>query len=154
MVIRIASTEPAPEFQNGRNPLPTPYRIFEDLFNNWALSSALHRRSEAFRPSVDVFEKDGNMLIRCELPGVEEKEIDLRLDGRTVTIQGERKQDANGSGVVFHRIESGVGPFSRTFDLPGSVDTEKLTASFQNGVLTISIPQKPEAKPRVIKINE
>jgi HSP20 family molecular chaperone IbpA len=154
MVIRIASSEQKPDFQNDGNPLPTPFRMFEDLFNNWALSSSLRRRSEAFRPSVDVFEKDCNLLIRCELPGIEEKEIDLRLDGRTVTIQGERKQEAEGSGVVFHRIESGYGPFSRTFDLPGSVDTEKITASFQNGVLTISAPQKPEAKPRVIKINE
>ncbi len=153
MAIRISNGGNATEGSQARNPLPSPFRMFEDFFNNWAVQSALERRRDSFRPKVDVFEQDNKLFIRCELPGVEEKSIDLKLDGRTLTIKGERKQDPEGEGLVYHQIESAHGAFSRSFELPNSLDLGKVSAAFKAGVLTVTIPQKPEVQPRQIKIN-
>jgi len=153
MVIRITGSRQKPEGQHETNPLPSPFRVFEDYFNNWAFNSALARRNEAGKPAVDILEKDNKLYIRCELPGVDEKDLDLKLDGRTLTIKGERKQEPENASCTYYQIESSYGTFSRSFDLPNSVDTEKISASFNNGVLTITIPQKPEVQPRAIKIN-
>jgi len=127
--------------------------MFEDFFNNWAMNTALAKGSESFRPTVDILEKDNKLLMRCELPGIDEKDLDLKLDGRTLTIQGERKQEPENNGYVYHLIESSYGAFSRSFDLPNSADTEKISAALKDGVLTITIPQKPEVHPRTIQIN-
>jgi len=153
MMIKINGVSQRPEGQREPQSGLTPFRMFEDYFNNWVINSAFSRQGEAYRPPVDILERDTNLLIRCELPGVEEKDLDLRLDGRTLTIQGARKAEKESSGLVFHRIESSSGAFSRAFDLPDSVDTDKVSAAFSNGVLTITIPQKPEAQPRTIKVN-
>lgn len=153
MAIRISGSSHRPEHQPDGSPLSTPFRMFEDFFNNWAMNTALAKRSESFRPAVDILEKDNKILMRFELPGVDEKDLDLKLDGRTLTIQGERKQEPEDSGYVYHQIESAYGAFSRSFDLPNSVDTEKIAAAFKDGVLTITIAQKPEVQPRTIQIN-
>ncbi len=153
MVVRITGSSQRPESQRDGNPLPSPFRMFEDFFNNWAVNTAMAKRSESFKPAVDILERDNKVLMRCELPGVEEKDLDLRLDGRTLTIKGERKQEPEGGGCVYHQIESSYGTFSRAFDLPNTVDTEKISAAFKDGVLTITIPQKPEVQPRTIQIN-
>jgi HSP20 family protein len=129
MAIRISSGGNATESSQARNPLPSPFRVFEDFFNNWAMQSALREGRESFRPVVDIFERENKLFIRCELPGVEEKSIDLKLDGRTLTIKGERKQDPEGEGLVYHRIESSYGPFSRSFELPNSLDLDKISAA-------------------------
>lgn len=153
MVIRITGSSQRPSAHANGGALPSPFRMFEDFFNNWAVNTALSRRSESFKPAVDILEKDNKIIIRCELPGVEEKDLDLRMDGRTLTIKGERKQEPESAGHVYHQIESSFGTFSRSFDLPTSVDTEKISAAFKNGVLTITLAQKPEVQPRTIQIN-
>ncbi len=153
MVIRISGSSQRPEYQPNGSPLPLPFRMFEDFFSNWAMHTALDRRSGSFRPAVDILEKDNKILMRCELPGVDETSLDLKLDGRTLTIKGERKQEPEGSGSVYHQIESSYGAFSRSFDLPNSAETEKISAAFKDGVLTITIPQKPEVQPRTIQVN-
>lgn len=153
MVLRITGPSHRTEHQPDGNPVPSPFRMFEDFFNNWAMNSALARRSESFRPAVDILEKDNKILLRCELPGIEEKDLDLKLDGRTLTIKGERKQEIESAGCVYHQVESTCGTFSRSFDLPQSVDLEKISAAFKDGVLTIMIPQRPEVQPRTIQIN-
>ena len=153
MVIRISGSGSRPETQPNGSPMHSPFRMFEDFFNDWAMNTALTRKSESFRPAVDILEKDNKIFIRCELPGVDEKDLDLKLDGRTLTIKGERKQEPEGSGSVYHQVESSYGTFSRSFDLPNSVDTEKISAAFKDGVLKITIPQKPEIQPRTIQVN-
>ncbi len=153
MVIRISGGGSRVENSQANHPMPSPFGMFEDFLNNWALHSALAKQSESFRPTVDVYEKDNKLFIRCELPGVEEKSIDLKLDGRTLTIKGERKQDPERDGLICHQIESSYGPFSRSFELPSSLDMEKISAAFKDGVLTIAIPQLPEMQPRQIKVN-
>jgi len=153
MVIRISGPSETQGAQQEQNQMPTPFRMFEDFFNNWALQSAIAKRREPFRPPVDILEKDSKFIIRTEIPGVDEKAIELKLDGRTLTIQGERKPEPENSGCSYHRVEGYYGTFGRSFDLPDSVDIDKISAAYRNGVLVVSIPQKPEVQPRTIKVN-
>jgi HSP20 family protein len=131
---------------------PSPFRLFEDLFNDWALRSS-SVRGETWKPPVDVMEKDGNLILRVEVPGVDEKEIELKLEGKVLTIKGERKPESDANGFTYHQVESYYGTFTRSFTLPDSGDSEHIRAGFKNGVLTITIPQKPEAKSRSISIS-
>jgi HSP20 family protein len=137
--------------QQGSYPA-SPFRLFEDFFNDWALRTA-QRTGDVWRPAVDVVEKEGNLLLRAEVPGMEQSDIDIRLDGNVLTIRGERKPEPESEGYNYHQVESYYGTFSRSFTLPDTVDPEKISAGYKNGVLTITISQKPEVKPRSIKIN-
>jgi len=104
-------------------------------------------------PAVDILEKDGTLLLRAELPGVNEKEIDLKLEGNLLTLRGEKKIEKSEDNDNYHRIESYQGSFSRSFKLPETVDRDKIKAECKNGVLTVTIPQKPEVKPRDIPVS-
>jgi len=154
MVIRVSGPGRETEArQPEQTAIATPFRLFEDMFNNWAARSVSTRERESWKPAVDILEKDSKILIRTELPGITENDFDLKIDGKTLTIQAEKKMESEDSGFSYHRVESSYGTFSRSFDLPDTVDTEKIHASYDNGVLTVSIPQKPEVKPRSIKIS-
>jgi HSP20 family protein len=129
---------------------PSPFRLFEDFFNDWAVRSA-SVRGETWKPPVDIIEKDGNLILRVEVPGVDEKGIDLKLDGRVLTINGERKPESD-ANFTYRQVESYYGTFTRSFTLPDSADSDQIKAGYKSGVLTITIPQKPEAKSRSIAI--
>jgi len=152
MAIRISASDRSPD-QRDSNAISSPFRLFEDYLNNWVTRSTMTQRQENWKPPVDVLERGHNLFIRAEIPGVDEKDVELKLDGRTLTIKGDRKAENETSGCCYHRIESSYGTFSRSFDLPDSVDIEKISASYKNGVMSITIPQKPEVRPRTIKIN-
>jgi HSP20 family protein len=137
---------------SGRNYPVTPFRLFEDFFNDWAVRATEGRRPEAWNPPVDVVEREGNLLLMISLPGVNEKEIGLKVEGQVLTIKGERKS-LESEGFTYHQMEGHYGNFSRSFTLPDSTDLDNIKADYKNGVLTISIPQKPEVKPRTIKVN-
>ena len=154
MVIRITGTSPRPDAEQENTALTSPFRMFEDFFNNWAVSNALARRRAHWKPTVDILEKDNKLFIRAEIPGIEEKDLDLKLDGTTLTIKGERKSEGEDSGYFYHQIEGFYGTFSRSFDLPDSADTEKINAAFHNGVLTVTIPHKLEVQSRSIKVTK
>jgi HSP20 family protein len=109
-------------------------------------------RSRDGSPSVDVYEKEGELVIMADVPGVDEKAIDLKLEGNILTIKGERKLDADAEKSAYYQVEGSYGSFSRSFRLPDSVDAGRITARCKNGVLTVSIPSKPEAQPRTIKV--
>jgi len=130
----------------------SPFRMFEDFFNDWALRSMESRRVDSWTPAVDIMEKDGNILLMVSVSGINEKDIELKVEGQTITIKGERKSLEN-EGFTYHQQESHCGNFSRSFTLPDSTDLEKIKADYKNGILTIMVPQKPESKPRTIKIN-
>jgi HSP20 family protein len=136
----------------GRNYQPSPFRLFEDFFNDWALQSAEHRRSEGWLPAVDILEREGNLLLMISLPGINEKEIELKVEGQVLTIKGERIS-LESDGYSYHQMESRFGTFSRSFSLPETADLESIKADYKSGVLTITVPQKPEVKPRTIKVN-
>jgi HSP20 family protein len=154
MVIGITGTSRTPEVQQPeREVMMTPFRLFEDVFNDWATRNAFTRRHEAWKPAVDILEKNGNFIIRMELPGITEKEFDIKIEGKSLTIKAEKKMEPEDSGYTYHQVEGFYGSYARSFDLPDSVDATKISAAYVNGVLLLTIPQKPEVKPRSIKVD-
>ena len=131
---------------------PEQGRFFEDFFDSF-FGSTLAPASGSWTPAVDVLEKDGNLILRAEMPGLDEKEIELNIQGNVLTLKGEKKFDKEEKREEFHRVERGYGVFTRSFSLPNTVDTEKIRAEYKNGVLTVTIPQKPEVRPREIPVN-
>jgi HSP20 family protein len=128
-------------------------RVFDEFLNDRPLLSHLFQdRLGAAMPPVDILEKDGNLVLRAELPGMNEKDIELKLEGNVLTLKGERTLEKEEDRQNFHRMESFYGSFSRSFTLPDTVDPDKITADYRNGVLTIKVPQRPEAKPRAIQV--
>jgi len=136
-----------------RSEVPAVSRLFEDFLNGFPFDGSMVESRESWMPSVDVLEKDGNLILRAELAGLTEKEIDLKLEGNTLTLKGERKMDNEDKKSNYHRVESFYGSFTRSFRLPETVDMEKISAEYKNGVLTITLPQKPEVKPREIPVS-
>jgi HSP20 family protein len=135
-----------------RSEFPTTNSLFEELFNDFPFGSTTETR-EKWIPSVDILEKDGNLILRAELPGMTEKQIELKLEGNTLTLKGERKMDNEEKKSNYHRVESFYGSFTRSFRLPDTVDVEKINADYKNGVLTVTVPQKPEVRPRDIPVS-
>jgi HSP20 family protein len=135
-----------------RNYPASPFRLFEDFFNDWALRSLEGRRGEAWTPPVDMAERDGNLILMVSIPGVNEKDIELKIEGQVLTVKGDRKSQEL-EGYTYHQQESYYGAFSRSFALPDSTDLGSIKADYKNGVLTVTVPQKPEVKPRTIKVN-
>jgi len=136
-----------------RSEAPITSRFFEEFFNDFPFGSLLPETRESWIPSVDILEKDGNLILRAELPGMTEKQIELKLEGDTLTLKGERKMDNEDKKSNYHRVESFYGSFTRSFRLPETVDAEKINAEYKNGVLTITVPKKPEVKPREIPVS-
>src|SRR5207248_4807992 len=124
-------------------------RMFEDAFSR-LLSEP--RTGRPWSPPVDIFETENELVLKADLPDVELKDIEVRVENQTLTIRGERKfeQDQNANG--YHRIERSYGSFVRSFAVPSTVDTEKVNAVYKNGVLSISLPKKEAAKPRQVKV--
>jgi len=101
---------------------PETSRFFEDFFNDFPLSNSIAHTGEKWAPTVDILEKEGNLILRAELPGMTEKEIDLKLEGDTLTLKGERKMEGEENKAKYHRVESYYGSFTRSFRLPETVD--------------------------------
>ncbi len=107
----------------------------------------------SWTPSVDIYETDNHTLVlKAELPDVNREDIDLRVENDTLTITVQKKMEKDVKDEQYHRIERGYGQFSRTFTLPPSVDSNKIGAEFKNGVLTVTLPVREEAKPRQIQV--
>jgi len=135
-----------------RSEVPAVSRLFEEFFNDFPFMGPGGETRDGWVPSVDVLEKDGNLILRAELPGMTEKQIDLKIEGDTLTLKGERKMEKEDKKSNYHRVESFYGSFARSFRLPDSVDYDKVSAEYKNGVLTITLPKKPEVKPREIPV--
>ena len=138
--------------REGRAYPASPFHLFEDFFNDWAFKNLEDRSAEGWTPSADIYEKDGDIKLMISLPGMSEKEIDIKVEGQILTVSGERKSPES-EGCTYHRKESRFGSFARSFSLPDSADPNNITADYKNGILAITIPQKPEVKPRTIKVN-
>jgi HSP20 family protein len=112
----------------------------------------------SFVPAVDIYEDPQKVVLKLEVPGIEEKALDVRVENHTLTVKGERKFEAPKSESeakeqTIHRIERRYGSFYRAFTLPSTVDTENMAASYNAGVLKLELTKKPEAQPKQIKIN-
>jgi len=124
-------------------------RLFEDAFTR-LLSEP--RTGRPWSPAVDIFETEDDLVLKADVPEIELKDIDVRVENQTLSLSGERKFEKEDSGKGYHRIERSYGQFTRTFTLPSTVDTEKVAAEYHNGVLTVKLPKKAAAKPRQIKV--
>jgi len=109
--------------------------------------------TDGFVPAVDVYEDNEKVVLKLEVPGIEEKDLDVRVENHTLTVKGERKLDKEEKEENFHRIERRYGSFFRAFTLPNTVDTENVGASYNAGVLKLELKKKPEAQPRQIKVS-
>jgi HSP20 family protein len=107
----------------------------------------------SFVPAVDVYEDEKKIVLKLEVPGIAEKDLDVSVENHTLTVKGERKFAAEEKEENFHRIERRYGSFYRAFTLPQTVDTESIDAKYENGVLKIELKKKPEAQPKQIKVN-
>ena len=107
----------------------------------------------AFAPPVDVYEDEHNVTLKIEVPGIDEKDIDVRIENNTLTVHGERKFEKEEKEENYRRVERQYGSFTRTFTLPNTVDQESVQADYDKGVLKVKLAKKQEAKPKQIKVN-
>jgi len=125
-------------------------RLFRETQGNSQDESLI---SSSFAPAVDVYEDEHNVTLKIEVPGIDEKDIDVRIESSTLTVHGERKIEKEEKEENYRRVERQYGSFTRTFNLPPTVDAEKVQADYDKGVLNITLPKKAEAKPKQIKVN-
>jgi HSP20 family protein len=142
-----------------------PFREFstmQDLVNRMSRLTRESRSPEvpedaltttSFAPPVDIYEDEHNITLKLEVPGIDEKDIDVRIDSNTLTVHGERKIEKEEKEENFRRVERQYGSFTRSFTLPSSVDPSQVSAHCDKGVLKISLAKKAEAKPTQIKVN-
>jgi HSP20 family protein len=122
-------------------------RVFDDTFR-FRGESAL----TAWAPAVDIYETENELVLKADLPDINEKDLDIRLENNTLTIQGERKFEKQVSEDNYLRVERAYGSFTRSFALPSSVNPDQIHAEYQNGVLTVRMPKREESKPKQIKL--
>jgi len=131
-----------------------PFREFatlQDRMNRLFREESLTTTS--FAPPVDVYEDEHNVTLKIEVPGIDEKDIDVRIENNVLTVHGERKFEKEEKEENYRRVERQYGSFTRTFTLPTTVDAEKVQADYDKGVLKVTLPKKAEAKPKQIKVN-
>lgn len=103
-------------------------------------------------PRVDIGEVDGTYLIKAEIPGIRKEDVKVSIDNGVLTLQGERHDEDESQGLQFHRLERFHGSFSRSFTLPPTVDSEKVKASFADGVLTVSLAKRPGSESNAVQV--
>ena len=106
-----------------------------------------------FAPPVDVYEDEHNITLKIEVPGIDEKDINVSIENNTLTVRGERRFEKDEKEENFHRVERMYGSFTRSFTLPNTLDPEQVSANYEKGVLKIRLAMKAEAKPKLIKVN-
>src|SRR5229473_6120947 len=124
-------------------------RVFNDVLERKGEESSL----TAWAPSVDIYETEHELVIKADLPDVDPKDLDIRVGNNILSIRGERKFEKNVSEDKYLRVERAYGSFSRSFSLANTVNSEAIKADYQNGVLTLTVPKREEAKPKQIKVN-
>jgi len=127
-------------------------RLFRDSFGPEGTKEDEALTTTRFAPPVDVYEDEHNVTLKIEVPGIDEKDIDVRVENNTLSVHGERKFEKEEKEENFRRVERQYGSFTRTFTLPQAVDQEGVRANYDKGVLKIELAKKAEAKPKQIKI--
>ncbi|HEY1469953.1 MAG TPA: Hsp20/alpha crystallin family protein [Candidatus Acidoferrum sp.] len=124
-------------------------RVFADLLERTGEESNL----TAWAPAVDIFETEHELVVKADLPDVDPQDLDIHVENNILTIRGERKFEKDVKEENYLRIERAYGSFTRSFSLASTVNSEAIKADYKNGVLTLSIPKREEAKPKQIKVN-
>jgi HSP20 family protein len=125
-------------------------RLFEDMAASRGEEKDLTTSSWA--PAVDIYETENEVVLTAEIPGIEENDIEIKVEDNTLTLRGERKFEKETKEENYHRIERAYGSFFRSFTLPAFVDQDRIEAEHENGVLKIRMPKRAELKPRKVKI--
>ncbi len=125
-------------------------RMFEDVFAGRSEDKDLS--ASTWAPAVDIFETESELVMTVEIPGIDEKDIEIKIEDNTLTLKGERKFEKETKEENYHRIERSYGSFYRAFTLPNSIDPDKILAEHENGVLKITMAKRLELKPRKVKI--
>jgi len=125
-------------------------RMFEDVFAGRSEDKDL--TASTWAPAVDIFETESELVMTVEVPGIDEKDIEIKIEDNTLTLKGERKFEKETKEENYHRIERSYGSFYRAFTLPNSIDPDKIQAEHENGVLKITMAKRLELKPRKVKI--
>ena len=125
-------------------------RLFEDTFFRVRPDQS---GLTAWAPAVDIYETEDELVVKADLPDIEAKDLDIRVEDNILTIRGERKFEESVSRDNYLRVERAYGSFSRSFSLSNTVDTDNIKAEYQNGVLTLRAAKREEAKPKQIKVN-
>ena len=126
-------------------------RMFEDVFSGRA-EEGKEMTTSTWAPSVDIFETEKELVLTAEIPGIDEKDVEIKIEDNTLSLKGERKFEKETKEENYHRIERSYGSFYRAFTLPNSIDPEKIQATHENGVLKITMPKRDELQPRKVKI--
>jgi HSP20 family protein len=124
-------------------------RVFNDVLGRGGEESNL----TTWAPAVDIFETEHELVVKADLPDIDPKDLDIRVENNILTIRGERKFEKKVDQDNYLRVERAYGSFARSFTLANTVNSEAIKADYQNGVLTLSIPKREEAKPKQIKVN-
>jgi len=131
-------------------------RLFDESYRSRAGASAQDDEwalGGSWAPVVDIYEQEGNIVLKAEIPGIDPKDVDIRVENNTLTLRGERKLDNEIKREAYHRVERSYGSFTRSFTLPNVVDQEKIKAEYKDGLLRLTLPKREEAKPKQISIN-
>jgi HSP20 family protein len=129
---------------------------FNQLFNETfarAFGDQKEVSPRAWVPPVDICETEDSLVLKAELPGIKPGDLEIRVEDNTLYLKGERKFEKEVKEENLHQVERSYGTFSRSFSLPSSIDADKVKAEYQNGVLTLMMPKREEAKPKTIKID-
>jgi HSP20 family protein len=126
-------------------------RLFRESFQDAGRDESL--TTSTFAPAVDVYEDEHKVTLKIEVPGIDEKDIDVEIENNTLTVHGERKIEKEEKEENYRRVERQYGSFTRTFTLPQTMDTDSVSANYDKGVLKITLPKKAEAKPKQIKVS-
>ena len=143
--------EPLRQFSTMQDRMNRLNRLFRESYSPGDPEEALTTTS--FAPPVDIYEDEHTITLKMEVPGIDEKDIDVRIENNTLTVHGERKIEKEVEEENFRRIERQYGSFTRSFTLPSSVDPGQVSANYDKGVLRIALAKKAEAKPKQIKVN-
>jgi HSP20 family protein len=124
-------------------------RLFSDFFGR----ASQEQNLTAWAPAVDIYEGEQELVVKADLPDIKPEELDIRVENNILTIRGERKFEKKVDEKSYLRVERSYGSFARSFSLANTVNTEAIKADYKDGVLTLSIPKREEAKPKQIKVN-
>src|SRR6202035_3322245 len=143
--------EPFREFSATQDRMNRMNRLFRESYSPESPDEAL--KTTSFAPPVDIYDDEHNITLKLEVPAIDEKDIDVRIENTTLTVHGERKIEKEEKEENFRRVERHYVSFTRTFTLPTTVDSEKVSATYDKGVVKIDLPKKAEAKPKQIKVS-
>jgi HSP20 family protein len=141
-------------FRSGLNDVAVLQNRLNSIFQDFARPEEASESLAAgnFVPAVDVYEDAEKLVLKLEVPGIRREDLDIRVEGRTLTVKGERKFESEEKEENFHRIERRYGSFVRSFTLPSTVNTEKVEATTADGILSIRFARKAEAQPKQIQV--